>query len=267
MSSTVIRQRWLQNLSAKEWRLKSAALTECGASRAHNQDHVLADDLAGIFVAADGVGGRDGGAEASELLCAVVAGELLETETVGNFRLSDAKAAFDRAVATATNGMKELGHVCPAMSSMATTLVSAWYVNDNVYYAHAGDSRLYLLRGKRLQRLTVDDSLVEALCQAGVVSETDRQTNVWRHVITRYIGPSSNDCRLHVDQLQVRNGDRLILTTDGITDTLYDDALAGAANSAFPFNTPEELCRWLVHAAKEAGAQDDTSCVVVDFSH
>lgn len=220
---------------------------------------MLADDPAGIFVAADGVGGHEGGAEASELLCAVVAGELLETDTAGNFHLGDAKAAFDRAVAIATDGMKELAQVCPAMSSM----VSAWYVKGNVYYAHAGDSRLYLLRGKRLQRLTVDDSMVEALCEAGVVSEQDRRTNVWRHVITRNIGPRSNDCRVHVDQLQIRHGDRLILTTDGITDTLYDDALASAANSA---NTPEELCQWLVRAAKEAGAQDDTSCVVVDFN-
>ena len=115
----------------------------------------------------------------------------METETGCSFGLDNARAAFERAGKTALDGMKELAEVCPSMSSMGSTIVIAWFVNGNLYYGHAGDSRLYLLRAGSLLRLTDDHSLFEALRRASVVSEPDRRTNVWRHVITRYIGPRS----------------------------------------------------------------------------
>ena len=68
MSRTVIRQCRGSNSRTDGWLLNSAALSSCGSAREHNQDHVLADERAGIFIAADGVGGHEGGAEASQLL-------------------------------------------------------------------------------------------------------------------------------------------------------------------------------------------------------
>lgn len=242
---------------------RSARLSQRGVARDQNEDYALCEECAGVFAVADGLGGYEGGAAASELLCAVVAGELMETRTGPGFGIDDAKAALEGAISTAIDGMKEIANGNPTMASMGSTIVVAWLVNGHIYYAHAGDSRLYLLRNKGIRRLTCDDSMVERLCQEGAVSESDRRTNTWRHYLTRYVGPRSKDTRIHVDQIQIEPGDRLILLTDGITESLEDEAIRRAANLA---RTPAELCRWLSIAANSSGARDDMSCVAIDFN-
>ena len=256
--------RWPLSRHESSRRLTAGKASKRGTRREGNEDFVVAEQEAGVFIVADGMGGHPGGAEASEFVSSVLAGELMETPRTADFGLSEAKAAFYRGVANAIKGMREIARSCPCLSTMGSTLVAGWFVNDELYYAHAGDSRLYLLRDKTLKRLTCDHSLNEELRQAGLSKDRQRQLNRWRHCITRYVGPASRDSRIDIRRLTLRPNDRFILLTDGITDALTDDAIERAAQSA---KTPTELCNWLITAARGAGTPDDTSCVVVDYSN
>ena len=244
------------------WQVKAASISKRGSHRDGNQDFTFAEDDAGIFGVADGVGGHAGGAEASELLCASLMGELLEADRVAVTDLDSAHKVIQRAVDAATEGMRELSRVCPTLSRMGTTVVFGWIVNGDFYYGHVGDSRLYLFRNNRLTQLTRDHSLVEELYSAGVISQSVCKTHPWRNILSRSVGASSRDARADVRQMQIREGDRLLFLTDGITDVLTDDAVRRAASAAV---SPQELCRWLVGAAKNNQSADDMSCVVIDI--
>ena len=242
-------------------KLSSASVSVRGRRREKNEDSVLAEDAAGLFAVADGMGGHVGGGEASALLCALMAGELMETDTTNGLDFAQASVTLDRAVSVAVDGMRDLVKSRPELCNMGTTLVFGWFLGSELYYAHSGDSRLYILRNDQLHRLTKDHSIVESLCESGVITESERSKCPLKHVITRYIGPASRDGRLDINSRPLRPADRLIFLTDGITDKLDDEAMRKAACFA---NSPRELCQWLRVAAQEAGAGDDLSCVVVE---
>ena len=242
--------------------VRSSALSVRGARRAQNEDCVLANDQHGIFAVADGMGGRTGGREASRILCSSIQCELTRMDAT-NVGVAVAESMFQHATTVAIARMRKLSDLVPVMKNMGTTLVAGWQVDGRLYYAHAGDSRLYLARRRRLTQLTKDHSIVAEMRSAGLLAARDRAKNPWRHWITRSIGPSSHDSRIDVNSIALRSSDRLIFLSDGIWSVLPDRSIIGAANLAA---SPNELCHWLVTAAKEAKGHDDMSCVVVDYN-
>ena len=243
------------------WTLQSASRSLCGTRHQHDEDFVIAEDLAGIFGVADGVGGNYGGAEASEFVCSVLAEELLETNTDCHFGLGAAKSAFRHAIDVAMDGMNQMVVECSDLDHMSTTLAVGWVVRGRLFYAHAGDSRVYLYRDGELIRLTKDHSFAEAMRQSKEMTDEDIASHPYRNVITRCIGPASDDNRLDVASLWLRPRDRIIFLTDGITDVIDDESILGLA-TCHPER--QELCDALVHTAQFSGSRDDVSCVVVD---
>ena len=261
--STVISPRQMRDLLDNSGlSVSSAVVSEKGISRQENEDYALADDLAGVFVIADGMGGHEGGAEASQLVCSVIATELMEAKIDDEFSLADANFTFCNAISSALDVMRSVTDACPALHHMGCTLVVGWKVGRTMYYGHVGDSRLYLLRDRKLTKLTQDHSLVEELYKSGAISQEQISRHPWKHCITRHVGPASRDYRIDVGSLALQSGDRLVFLTDGISDVLKDESIGAAAMSA---RTPEELGQWLARAAQEADARDDRSCVVVDY--
>ena len=243
------------------WVFQSAAKTMCGVRRAHDQDFVLAEDAGGIFAVADGVGGNVGGAEASEFVCAVFAQELLEVDTEGRFGLSAAKTALGQARDIAIEGMTKLAFACPDLDRMGTTLALGWAIRGRLFYAHAGDSRIYLIRGGKLTRLTSDHSFAQLMQVTKGISKDALKTHPYRNAITRSLGPASYDTRIDVASLWLRPGDKLIFLTDGVTNFIDDEAIEGLA-ALLPRR--EQLCETLIQSARALGSPDDVSCVVVD---
>ena len=243
------------------WWLESASLSVCGAERDHVEDCVIANDESGIYGVADGVGGCYGGAEASGQVCESFINALKETDISAPFTVADAKAAFDRALDQALLLMAKQVRHRMELSKMGTTLAIGWIVEGRLYYAHAGDSRIYLLRKGELVRLTKDHSFLEELRQSGQFSEPELAQHPYRNAILRCIGPASRDSRLDVSSLWLRPHDRLLFLTDGITDVVSDKQIAALAEEVTHRKT---LCEVLVKSAQRGGSQDDLSCVVAD---
>lgn len=252
--------RWHPHSGAK-WTLASEAKSQCGKRRQYDEDSVIAEDAGGIFGVADGVGSDRGGLEASHFLCSVIVEELLETDTTSSFGIHAAKAAFHHAIDVAMDGMSNLALSLPDLNRMATTLAIGWVIEGRLFYAHAGDSRIYLLREGKLTRLTEDHSFVQVMRNFTSMSERELSNHPFRNVVARSIGPSSCDVRLDVSSLWLRPRDRLLFMTDGITDVVGDDLLQELAAT---INDRSKLCDSVTEIAEVCGAGDDLSCVVVD---
>jgi hypothetical protein len=125
-----------------------------------------------------------------------------------------------------------------------------------------GDSRAYLLRDGRLERLTDDHSMVADLVRHGSLTEEEARFHPQRSVITRALGSDPN-MLADVFEVEGEPGDRLLLATDGLTGMLADDYISDILG-ADP--DPERTVHALVDAANRAGGYDNISVVVVDIT-
>ena len=242
--------------------LQVGAATRTGR-RPENQDYLLyrivteqpdAERDCSLFVAADGVGGAAGGAVASRLAAEVVA------ERFPRSGGTDPAAALVRALREAGRAVAERALAEPALAGMATTLVAAVVRDGQFWMANVGDSRGYLIRDGEARQITEDHSVVAESVRAGWLSAAAAATNPYRHVITRSLGSAGQ--QVEVDTFgpeSLAPGDRLLLCTDGITETMDDEEIARLALDV----DAEAAARALAEEAERRGGPDNSSAIVV----
>ena len=225
-------------------------LTDVGRVREHNEDAVLAEPP--LFAVADGLGGHQAGEIAS-----TIAIEML----VANAPLHADSKALARAIHAANRAVIQAAEERSGRSGMGTTLTAAIIEGPRIAIAHVGDSRAYLFHEGRLTQITEDHSMVADMVRRGQISEAESRLHPNRSVITRALGTDPNMSADTYD-IQTVPGDRLLLSSDGLTGMLHDDEIARLlqANS-----DPQDAARALVTAANEVGGQDNISVVVVDI--
>ena len=201
-----------------------------------------------LAVVADGMGGHEGGQEASRI--AVEAIQEVFSETSGSepqsLLVTGFQIAHERILEYA------IGH--PELRGMGTTATAVALLGNQLHYAHVGDSRLYLVRGPSISRLTHDHSYVGRLVQNGVISSEEAETHPQRHILTAALGAGSEtspDTPEHPVELQ--NGDVLVLCTDGLWSLLSDTDIQSAVTGR---ELPEG-CEALIKTAKDRGAPDN----------
>ena len=226
--------------------------------RSNNEDRLVVDPVNKVFLVADGMGGQDKGEQASglaaEIIPRVVQDRLAAQE--------DAGQAVQRALNEANQAIIHAGRNQPAGRRMGTTAVLAVQQANQVYVAGLGDSRAYLIREDRVEQLTVDHSVAQALVASGVLSQEEARHSPWQHVLHKFLG-----CAEMVDGAEVRPftpqaGDRLLLASDGLTNHVTDDDLRAGAKQ---FGDPQAWSEHLVRIALERGSKDNVTCIVVAF--
>ena len=225
-----------------------AAVTQTGNVRRSNEDAYLVREP--LFVVADGMGG----AQAGEIASRMAADEFAETD-MDKLR---GEPGIRDAIARANLRIHERARAERALAGMGTTVAVALFDDERVVIAHVGDSRAYLLRGRSLQRLSHDHSLVGEMVRAGELTEADAERHPQRSVITRALGAEPE---VEVDTMTVpaEAGDVFLLCSDGL-NTMVDETeiarlLAGGGSAA-------ELARDLVRAALSAGGEDNVTAIV-----
>jgi PPM family protein phosphatase len=128
---------------------------------------------------------------------------------------------------------------------------------------HVGDSRVYLLRGDNLLRLTSDHSWVNEQVKLGLMSDDAAQRHPMRNIVTRALG-SREDVLVDVASTPLEAGDVFVLCSDGLNTMLSDDEIRELVLRHR--DDPEAACRALVHAANLHGGEDNITVVVVLFS-
>jgi protein phosphatase len=232
-------------------RLHSGAATLVGQVRSANEDaHLVADDLVAV---ADGMGGHRAGEVAS---AATV--QVLET-MVGHRSLADLVLAVHMANRTINDRAADDDD----LRGMGTTVCVVGVVDEDgehVAVLNVGDSRVYLFADGELRQLTEDHSLVETLVREGRITPEEAEVHPQRNVLTRALGV---EALVVVDAwlLAPRDGDRLLLCSDGLFNELDDGRIAELLAEA---DEPTEAASRLAAEADAAGGRDNITAVVVD---
>lgn len=229
-----------------------AQRTDTGRQRPHNEDSFVA--RVPLFAVADGMGGAQAGEDASRMAVEVLHEGLGEgTGTVAE-RLTDQ-------VAEANRRIHDLAQSDQRRAGMGTTLTAAYVDTGSLVVVHVGDSRLYRLRGGRLDRLTQDHSLVEELVRQGRLTPEEAAEHPQRSIITRALGPES-EVAIDSEVLPVENGDLYMVCSDGLTAMLSEDHIHDLLLVDDGTGSLTARVDALVDAANEAGGRDNITVLL-----
>lgn len=244
----------------------AASLTDVGRQRSNNEDSHLywepdSDEeflrKGRLAVIADGMGGYEGGQEASRLAVETV--RHVYDAAFGANPQDTLLEAFE----SAHRNIQRFAVEQPQFYGMGTTCTAVAIVDRQLHFAHVGDSRLYHIRGDSISRLTRDHSYVGRLVENGIVRSEDAESHPQRHVLTAALG-SGRAIVPHVPDrpVSLAEGDTLLLCTDGLWGLVPDQELARIAQST----PPAEACTELVKTALERGGPDNITVLVLRVS-
>jgi protein phosphatase len=169
---------------------------------------------------------------------------------------------LQRALAEANQAIIQAGRHQPAGRRMGTTAVLAVQQENQVYVAGLGDSRAYLIRGERIDQLTVDHSVAQALVSTGVLSPEEARHSPWQHVLHKFLGCAEMTDGADVRPFTPQASDRLLLATDGLTNHITEDDLREGPKR---YPDPQQWAEYLVKTALQRGSRDNVTCIVVAF--
>ena len=243
----------------------ATGISDTGYVRSENEDSIWIDDSGLVLAVADGMGGHERGAEASQTAIKVFQ-ERLNRETIKE-ELKDVTAMIDvppeieslytiiaRAVEESANVLYDRNLELKLKRYMGTTIVGLVLVEDNhVLWFHIGDSRLYRWRDSTLKSLTTDHSLYAEWMSAGRIGEEPG-----KNIITRVIGVNPG-VAADIEWDKRQKDDIYILCTDGLTGMVTDEEMEEILHAG---NNVKDIANLLVDTALAAGGKDNVSVVV-----
>jgi protein phosphatase len=215
---------------------------------------------------ADGMGGHAAGEVASKLAITTFLNLVLGTPD-WILRLDDEllpqeikRRAVERFGQIQTV-MAEHALADPRLEGLGTTLAIS--LGQELFLAHLGDSRAYLLRQGKLYQLTRDHTLVQELVDRGALTPQQGASSRLRHVLTKSLGGHGEPVTPDVQELVLEDGDCLLLCTDGLTDMVAEPQIAAILGSAA---TAEGACHELIDQALAGGGKDNVTAVVARYA-
>jgi len=223
-----------------------------------------------VFAAlADGIGGHRGGEVAAELAVNFI----MQNVARSNGKFS--KSLISYAVAEASNAILSHAQADVNLKGMGSTCAMAWVAENRLHTAYVGDSRIYLIRGERIQQLTIDHSWVQEAMDKGILTPELARDHPNAHVIRRYLGsaePPEPDFRLklfegeagysleHNQGTLLEPDDIVLLCSDGLTDMVWDDEILEVLR-ANPNIKDASVA--LVDLANERGGHDNITLILL----
>lgn len=239
--------------------LKTFSKTDIGRKRKLNQDAVYTSEqpvgnLPNLFLVADGMGGHNAGDFASRITVETITARIAESAKQEPARL------LEDAIAAANAAVRKKALEDPALEGMGTTIVAACCSGALLYAANVGDSRLYLVRDKRIHQITRDHSWVEEMVRRGGLDREEAKNHPDKNIITRAVGAEDTvDPDFYTVNLE--EGDMILMCTDGLTNMLEDREILNILESSRDI---VEMAEELVRAANEKGGRDNISVILID---
>jgi protein phosphatase len=282
-------ERQEEGVSSSQVGVDLGASSHPGAVRRNNEDHFLvarfdramqtlltnlpagavpqrSGETAYALVVADGVGGAAAGEVASREAIAGLVDLALQTPDwimrAGEGGRWDVSARMERRFQLVQHALTEQARADPGLYGMGTTLTVAVSLGARLLVVHVGDSRAYLWRRGRLNRLTRDHTLAQALADAGAISPEEAATHRLRHVLTNVIGTRQEEIAVEIQQLRLEDGDQVLLCTDGLTDMASEEAIAAVLGRP---GMAASACDALVGLALAGGGRDNVTVVLARY--
>jgi serine/threonine protein phosphatase PrpC len=229
-----------------------------------DQTQLSGKKLGKLLLVADGIGGHQDGDAASRI--AVEAITLFTLNSMRWFYALDSGQGpeLERELATAMRRAEEAlesaGAAQGSSRHMGTTMTIAYLLWPRLYLVHAGDSRAYLLRQRKLRQLTRDHTTGQVLVDRGVIDEDKVDESPFANVLDNaLLADVDRKLRLDVTRYELARGDTLLLCTDGVSSMLDDAKLRLLLSRGGP---AEETCCELLREANRAGGKDNATAII-----
>jgi protein phosphatase len=249
-----------------------AGITDVGTGRDLNEDNFyLSQGDEALCVVADGMGGHLAGEVASSMAIDAIVESYrnkmlnadfdadaeergVEADELIRERLVDAIQSANRAVFEAASEDEE-------REDMGTTIVSGYFIDNEVYLAHIGDSRVYRLRDGEFEQRTNDHSLANEYVEMGILAADDVEYFPYKNVITRACG-LDNEVDIEINSEDVQSGDIYLFCSDGLTDMVNDEKIRETLMASEDLDA---TCETLVQYANENGGEDNITVILAEI--
>jgi len=262
------------------------AQTDVGMVRSGNEDNFLILDLStgrswtagdeeppdlltysqgyygSLLAVSDGMGGALAGEVASRMAVETVRDRMLQLqahEIYGKLPFHERLRLSIEEANILINGESQTN---PAHKGLGATFTAVATVSEKVFFGQVGDSRAYLIRGDRIERITKDQSLVQQLIDAGQITEEEAETHSYRNVILQALG-AHGSVNVEVNSLQLCNLDTLVICSDGLSGKVNQDEIMRIIHESTDFKS---ACQQMIDLANSRGGEDNITVVVAQFS-
>lgn len=237
---------------------------DIGKKRSRNEDNIFISNspigiLPNLLIVADGMGGHKSGGVASSLAIHSFCDYIRSHKNVEIRTREDVTILLKLGIRHANHVVFEKSKTDEAYAGMGTTLTVATVIEDIVYLAHVGDTRLYLMNDKSIFQATTDHSLVQEMLAQGYIEENEIKAHPQRHIITRAVGTYA---KVKVDTLiyDLSKVRYILLCSDGLTAMLSDKEIHEIVKSGE--GDLEQVVDQLIEAANEKGGLDNIAVVI-----
>ncbi len=237
--------------------IESCGLTDPGCVRANNEDFFYVAPELGLCVLADGMGGANAGERASQLAVQTV------IDVVGAAGATPNRDTLLEAMEQANRAVLSVARSDRRLEGMGTTLVAALDAGEEIMITSVGDSRAYLLEEESFLPVTQDQSWVNEVGRVMGLDEGSLKTHPLRHVLTMAIG-AGNKLVVNSYTCPWKVGSILLMSSDGLHGVVDVPSIEAILRA--PDEGPEPLrqkCEQLIQAARDAGAPDNVTAVLI----
>ena len=236
--------------------------TLLGNYRENNEDSIEVKQFPDLVVSivADGMGGQAAGEVASRRAIEIIPRELRKNLNA-TANSDTTKQVMRKAIVQANDEIIAMGTIDKEMKNMGTTVVMcAWRRTGEMFITGVGDSRAYLIRGKKIQQLTIDHSLAQALVEAKTISVAEAKEHRFRNVLWKYLGSKEVGEGPDIKVVPVKLADIFVLCSDGLSGPCTDQQILDFVN-AHP--DVQECADGLAQHALDNGSRDNVSAIVI----
>ncbi len=236
--------------------------TDKGLTRSRNEDACIALSSESVYVVADGVGGSNAGEIASETAIVEVC-DFLRKKPIEDIHSEKELGKYIKdCINEANASVFAMGQKYPETSGLATTMVLCHVRGDRAYFANVGDSRAYLFREDTLFQVTEDHSYVMTLVDLGLITKEQAKDHERGNIITRAVGAEA-DIKADLYQMEIRDGDVILLCTDGYYDEVSDDETIELIKEHGEMG---RLADVMVDTANEHGGRDNITVIAIKIT-
>ncbi len=236
--------------------------SDVGMMRTINQDSIFVSSkpvgkLQNLYIVADGMGGHKAGDVASRVAIDNFVKYVYTTN------MTDPANILDAGIISVNKDIFQMANSNKDFAGMGTTFVAATIMENHMYIANVGDSRLYLVN-RDIKQITRDHSLVEDMVKMGLLERDDARTHYKKNVITKALGVADDKASTpDIFEIEIEAGDKILLCSDGLTNMVEDYEIKKIINTN---ETLEEAVRQLIEEANENGGKDNISAIIVEFN-
>lgn len=245
--------------------VESAGISDIGKKRTQNEDALFWDDLMGLYVVADGMGGHLAGDVASKLVVETI------RDYIGQFKADeqlDEPACIDETLSKEANRLlsgirlsnrvvHQTSQINESYRGMGSTVAAVFFAGDTIIAANVGDSPIYLIRDGKIKLLSVFHT-VFAEQSARDPEYAELLGGEFKHVLTRAMGVDES-VEAHIHEIPYHRNDILVISSDGLSDKASPEEILRVVEK----NSSDKACKELVDLANRRGGDDNVTAIVL----